>query len=55
MGKLISEKFKEWEKECEDRFNTLKANEKELNRIFIDIYGLNVEHLFSLMPYGYRT
>ena len=43
MGKLISEKFKEWEKECEDRFNTLKANEEELNRIFIDIYGLKDE------------
>lgn len=25
MGKLISEKFNEWEKECEDRFNTLRA------------------------------
>lgn len=43
MGKLISEKFKEWEKECEDRFNTLKSNEEELNRIFIDIYGLKDE------------
>lgn len=43
MGRLISEKFKEWEKECEDRFNTLKANEEELNRIFIDIYGLQDE------------
>lgn len=43
MGRLISDKFKEWEKECEDRFNTLKANEEELNRIFIDIYGLQDE------------
>lgn len=43
MGRLISEIFKEWEKECEDRFNTLKANEEELNRIFIDIYGLQDE------------
>ncbi len=43
MGKLISEKFKEWEKECEDRFNTLKANEEELNRIFIDIYCSGVK------------
>ena len=43
MGRLISEKFKEWEKECEERFNTLKANEEELNRIFIDIYGLQDE------------
>lgn len=32
-----------WEAECNDRFNTLKSNEEELNRIFIDIYGLNDE------------
>ncbi len=25
------------------RFDTLKANEEELNRIFIDIYGLQDE------------
>lgn len=35
-----------WENECEERFNQLKANEEELNRIFIDIYGLQDE----LMP-----
>lgn len=29
-----------WENECNNRFNQLKANEEELNRIFIDIYGL---------------
>ncbi len=43
IGRLISDKYKEWEKECEDRFNQLKANEEELNRIFIDIYGLQDE------------
>lgn len=32
-----------WEKACNDRFNQLKANEEELNRIFIDIYGLQDE------------
>lgn len=42
-GRLIAEKYKEWEKECEKRFNQLKANEEELNRIFIDIYGLQDE------------
>lgn len=31
------------ERVCLDRFNKLKANEEELNRIFIDIYGLNEE------------
>ena len=43
MGFLISDKYNEWEKECEDRFNQLKENEEELNRIFIDIYGLQDE------------
>lgn len=32
-----------WENECNERFNKLKANEEELNRIFIDIYGLQDE------------
>lgn len=39
----ISEAYSEWEAECNTRFNTLKANEEELNRIFIDIYGLQDE------------
>lgn len=39
----ISEAFNQWQKECDDRFNQLKANEEELNRIFIDIYGLQDE------------
>ena len=43
MGQLISEKYKEWQKDCEQRFQQLKANEEELNRIFIDIYGLQDE------------
>ena len=43
MGRLISDKYKEWEAECDNRFNQLKANEEELNRIFIDIYGLQDE------------
>lgn len=43
MSKLISDKYKQWESECEARFQKLKANEKELNRIFIDIYGLQDE------------
>lgn len=32
-----------WEAECLDRFNQLKTNEEELNRIFIGIYGLQDE------------
>lgn len=39
----ISEAFNQWQVECDDRFNKLKANEEELNRIFIDIYGLQEE------------
>ncbi|WP_303188836.1 BREX-1 system adenine-specific DNA-methyltransferase PglX [uncultured Clostridium sp.] len=32
-----------WETECEKSFKQLKYNEEELNRIFIDIYGLQDE------------
>ena len=32
-----------WKNECAERFQQLKANEEELNRIFIDIYGLQDE------------
>ncbi|MDY6089067.1 MAG: hypothetical protein SPI37_05685 [Eubacteriales bacterium] len=39
----ISQAFKNWEMVCEERFQCLKANEEELNRIFIDIYGLQDE------------
>ena len=39
----IAEAFEQWQVECDDRFNQLKANEEELNRIFIDIYGLQDE------------
>ena len=40
---MIEDKFRNWEKECEERFSRLKANEEELNRIFIDLYGLGSE------------
>ena len=39
----IAEAFDQWQSECDDRFNQLKSNEEELNRIFIDIYGLQDE------------
>ena len=39
----IAEAFDQWQAECDNRFNQLKANEEELNRIFIDIYGLQDE------------
>lgn len=43
MATLIRNKFAAWEREAAGRFDTLKANEQELNRIFIDIYGLQDE------------
>ena len=39
----IADAFSQWQSECNDRFNQLKSNEEELNRIFIDIYGLQDE------------
>lgn len=41
----ISWHYKTWENECIYRFNQLKSNEEELNRIFIKIYGLQDELL----------
>ena len=41
--KYIEASYMEWEKACNARFAQLKANEEELNRIFIDIYGLQDE------------
>jgi hypothetical protein len=35
--------FMLWKGECNERFNQLRSNEEELNRIFIDIYGLQDE------------
>ena len=43
MPKYISDKYEAWKAECNQRFDQLKANEEELNRIFIDIYGLQDE------------
>lgn len=39
----IEDAFVNWKNECFLRFNQLKSNEEELNRIFIDIYGLQDE------------
>ena len=39
----LKEAFEEWKTEAQDRFNQLKDNEEELNRIFIDLYGLQDE------------
>ncbi|MDT7019847.1 BREX-1 system adenine-specific DNA-methyltransferase PglX [Levilactobacillus namurensis] len=41
-GKLQNA-FQLWQAEAQNRFDQLKANEEALNRIFIDLYGLNDE------------
>ena len=40
---LIEDSFNKWNDVAEERFYQLKENEEELNRIFIDIYGLQDE------------
>ncbi len=42
-GATLEESFENWKKSAEERFYRLKENEEELNRIFIDIYGLGDE------------
>ena len=39
----IADAYRHWEHVCNERFKQLKANEEELNRIFIDIYDLQDE------------
>lgn len=36
----IEQTFNEWDRYSEEQFNSLKSNEEELNRIFLNIYGL---------------
>lgn len=40
---LIKNQFSRWQQECDERFDQLKANEEELNRIFVRIYGMEGE------------
>ncbi len=39
----VTASFAKWKSDAAERFDTLKANEEKLNRIFIDIYGLQDE------------
>ena len=39
----ISSAYDMWKQVCNERFDKLQANEEELNRIFIEIYGLQEE------------
>ena len=42
-SKSVSEAYYIYKKTANERFDALKSNEEELNRIFIDIYGLSDE------------
>lgn len=39
----IKDAYNSWKSNCDEKFKLLKQNEEELNRIFIDIYGLQDE------------
>ena len=43
IGNNLAAAYTSWKQECEERFQQLKKNEEELNRIFIGIYGLQDE------------
>lgn len=40
---LVERQFKRWQVECRERFDALKANEEEINRIFARIYHMEGE------------
>lgn len=40
---LVERQFERWQQECQSRFDELKANEEELNRIFARIYHMESE------------
>jgi len=40
---LISECYKRWEESCKERYDALQFCEEELNRLFIQMYGLERE------------
>ena len=39
----IKDAYESWKSNCNERFKLLKNNEEELNKLFINIYGLNDE------------
>lgn len=40
---LIETKYMEWQKKCQERYEKLRNNEERINKIFIEVYGLNRE------------
>ena len=51
----VEEAFEAWSKECNERFYRLKKNEEELNRIFIEMYGLDEEVLPEIQDFAKRV
>lgn len=43
LGDKVKDCFNKWKAYKQEQFNKLKANEEELNRLFIEIYGLQDE------------
>lgn len=46
----LAERYEQFKEACEDRFDILQDNEEALNRIFIDIYGLQDELTPDVAP-----
>lgn len=46
----LAERYEQFKATCKNRFDTLQKNEEELNRIFIDIYGLKDELTPDVAP-----
>lgn len=42
-SELLSNRYARWKSECRNRFNELKSNEEELNRIFARVYHMEDE------------
>lgn len=43
VGQSVADCYAVFQSDCEERFLMLKSNEEDINRIFIDIYGLQDE------------
>ena len=43
MAYYIADQYARWEAEARERFDALRANEEELNRIFAHIYNMEGE------------
>lgn len=40
MGVLLSDKYRDWQKKCDERYTKVKNNEEKINAALIDLYGL---------------